>query len=234
MPGRRVASPTPRSKITAAATVGTTTGPISEPMPRPSRYRSTPLAVARPNALPPVRTTACASSMSVPGWRMSVPRVPGAPPRTSQEATVPGGGRTTVHPVSATWSDQWPTRIPSTSVIDGTAQARSVEIANRWIVHIAQNSEDGRIRIPRGPDDGRPRRVVVGEEHQDGVELLEPLDPLGHDDRLVGAVLPKLQGVLGAPVFGRAAHGLACQHDPSGVRLNDQRLMPLRVPGRRH
>ncbi len=88
-------------RSTAAGTVGTRTGPISLPIPRSSRYRSTPPALARPNALPPVRTIACATSMIVPGCRMSVPRVPGAPPRTSQEAIVPGGGRITVHPVSA-------------------------------------------------------------------------------------------------------------------------------------
>ena len=105
-PGRRDGSPTPRSKITAAGTVGTRTGPISLPIPRSSRYRSTPPALARPNALPPVSTIACATSMIVPGCRMSVPRVPGAPPRTSQDAIVPGGGRTTVHPVSATSSVQ--------------------------------------------------------------------------------------------------------------------------------
>src|SRR5262245_51913810 len=55
----------------------------------------------------------------MPGRRRSVSRVPGAPPRTTPDATVPGGGSTTVHPVSPTGSVQWPTRMPGTRVIIG-------------------------------------------------------------------------------------------------------------------
>ena len=43
----------------------------------------------------------------------------------------------------------------------------------------------------------------MGEQHQDGVELLEPFDPLGHDDGLVRAAPPELARVVGASVVGR-------------------------------
>ena len=88
--------------------------------PRSSRNRTTPSAAARPNALPPVRSTACTSSTSIPGRRRSVSRVPGAPPRTSPDPTVPGGHSTTVHPVSPSGSVAFPTRIAG-DVGDGAA-----------------------------------------------------------------------------------------------------------------
>ncbi|KKL26476.1 hypothetical protein LCGC14_2394880, partial [marine sediment metagenome] len=40
-----------------------------------------------------------------------------APPRTSADATAPSGHRTTVQPVAACSSVQWPTRRPETAVI---------------------------------------------------------------------------------------------------------------------
>src|SRR5919106_159244 len=112
-PGRAVGSPTRRSNTTAAGTIGTRATPTSNPTPRSSSHRITPSAAARPNALPPVRRTPCTSSTSRPGWRRSVSRVPGAPPRTSPEPIVPGGGRTTVQPVNPTGSVQCPTRSPA-------------------------------------------------------------------------------------------------------------------------
>jgi hypothetical protein len=64
-------------------------------------------------------TTASTVDTSVVGSRASVSCVPGPPPRTSTEPTVPGGGSTTVTPVSqpSPVSCSWPTRIPGTSVI---------------------------------------------------------------------------------------------------------------------
>src|SRR6266511_778443 len=115
-PGRAFGSPTPRSNRTAAGTMGTRATPASNPIPRSSRNRTTPSAAARPNALPPVSRTAWTSWTSMPGRRRSVSRVPGAPPRTSPDPTVPGGHSTTVHPVSPSRSVQLPTRIPGTSV----------------------------------------------------------------------------------------------------------------------
>ena len=117
-PGRAAGSPTPRSNRIAAGTIGTRAGPASNPIPRESSHRATPSAAASPNALPPVSTTAWTSSTRVPGRSASVSRVPGAPPRTSTDPTVPGGHRTTVQPVMPARSVAWPTRMPATSVID--------------------------------------------------------------------------------------------------------------------
>src|SRR5581483_7402218 len=123
-PGRALGSPTPRSNRTAAGTIGTTARPAGNPTPRSSRYRTTPSAAASPNALPPVSRTAFTCSTSIPGRSRSVSRVPGAPPRTSPEPTVPGGASTTVHPVSPTRSVAWPTRIPGTRVITIAPRSR--------------------------------------------------------------------------------------------------------------
>ncbi len=71
------------------------------------------------------------------------------------------------------------------------------------------------------------------EEHQDGVELLEPFDPLGHDDRLVGTTPAELARVLGACEVGGSVHRLTRQHHPAGVGLYDERLVTGRVAGRR-
>lgn len=47
-------SPTPRSKITAPGTMGTTVGPTSMPQPCSSKYAIAPLAASKPKALPPL------------------------------------------------------------------------------------------------------------------------------------------------------------------------------------
>src|SRR5882762_4820692 len=77
----------------------------------------TPTAAARPNRLPPVRSTACACWMTVPERSESVPSVPGAPPRTSTPATAPPGAKITVHPVRPTASVKCPTDTPSGSAV---------------------------------------------------------------------------------------------------------------------
>ena len=75
----------------------------------------TPSAAARPNAEPPVRTTASTRATSFVGSRSAVSRDAGAPPRTSTDPNVPSGGSTTVIPVPA--PVQLPTRTPATSVM---------------------------------------------------------------------------------------------------------------------
>jgi hypothetical protein len=72
------------------------------------------------------------------------------------------------------------------------------------------------------------------EQDEDGIEIPEPFDPLGHDDGLVGAAPPELARVVGASVVGRSVDRLACEHDAAGVGLHDERLMSRRVSGRRH
>ena len=95
-------------------------GPVGtgKTLPRSSSQRMTPVAASSPKALPPVSSTACTRSTSPPGRSRSVSRVPGAPPRTSADATAPSGQRTTVQPVAACWSVQWPTSSASTAVIE--------------------------------------------------------------------------------------------------------------------
>ena len=148
--GRAAASPTARSNSTAAGTIGTRATPASKPIPRSSSQRWTPLAAARPNALPPVSRTAWISFTAVPGRMASVSRVPGAPPLTSTDPLVPGGHRTTVHPVTPARSVTWPTRIPATRVITRSPPARSRA-------------------LPSGA--ARPEHLV-GERREPPVELL--------------------------------------------------------------
>ena len=85
-------------------------------MPRSSQNRITPSADARPNAEPPVSTTASMRATVRDGSSSAISRAAGAPPRTSPDATVPSGNSTTVQPVRATSSVQCPTRTPSMSV----------------------------------------------------------------------------------------------------------------------
>ena len=95
--------PRPRSKITAAGTMGTTwpgSGPTGKPMPSRSSAAITPSAAASPYALPPVSTTAFTCSTTFRGSSRSVSRVPGPPPRTSTPPTAPSPASTTVVPVS--------------------------------------------------------------------------------------------------------------------------------------
>ena len=116
--GVTLASPTPRSNKTAAGTMGTRAMPISMPMPDCAKKRMTPSAAARPKALPPLKTTACACSTRLPGRRTSVSRVPGAAPRTLTPAIAPSRGpKTTVTPVRADSFSICPTRMPCTFVI---------------------------------------------------------------------------------------------------------------------
>src|SRR5262249_55417666 len=124
-PGLAFGSPTARSNSTAAGTIGTRATPVSKPMPASSRYATTPSAAASPKALPPVSRIAFASCTSMPGRSRSVSRVPGAPPRTTPDPTVPGGGRTTVQPVMPAASVQCPTRIPGTRVITDASSGSS-------------------------------------------------------------------------------------------------------------
>src|SRR6266545_7337199 len=98
-PGRALGSPIPRSNSAAPGTMGTTATPAGNPIPRSSRYRMTPAAAPKPNALPPARRTPCTSLTNIPGRSRSVSLVAGAPPRTSPDPTVPGGHNTTVQPV---------------------------------------------------------------------------------------------------------------------------------------
>src|ERR687885_115679 len=95
-------------------------------MPRSASARATPDAASSPNALPPHSTTAWTRSISVPGRHRSVSRVPGAAPRTATPATAPARHSTTVQPVSASRSDQWPTSMPATSVMASCMQGRTV------------------------------------------------------------------------------------------------------------
>ena len=90
---------------------------VANPTPSASSTRTTPSAAASPKADPPDSTTASSRATVRVGASSSNSRVAGAPPRTSPDAVVPSGNRTTVQPVRATRSLQWPTRTPSTSVI---------------------------------------------------------------------------------------------------------------------
>ena len=95
--------PRPRSKITAAGTIGTTSPgpPTGNPTPAEANRTITPSAAASPNADPPDRTTAWTRSTMLRGSSRSVSRVPGPPPRTSTPPTAPpSGASTTVVPVS--------------------------------------------------------------------------------------------------------------------------------------
>src|SRR6185369_3171546 len=72
----------PGSNRTAEATIGTI-APLAtgSPMPWLSRQVITPSDAARPYALPPLSTTACAVPTAFSDFSRSVSRVPGAPPR---------------------------------------------------------------------------------------------------------------------------------------------------------
>ena len=74
----------------AAGTTGTRAAPVSWPRPRSSHQRCTPDAASRPNALPPLSTSAVTSCTDASGASRSVSRVAGPPPRTSTPPTEPG------------------------------------------------------------------------------------------------------------------------------------------------
>jgi hypothetical protein len=83
---------------------------MANPTPRRFNHVITPPADARPNALPPAKTSPWISETRLPGVKTPVSRVPGAPPRTSTAAVVPAGGKMTVQPVRPTESVQCPIR----------------------------------------------------------------------------------------------------------------------------
>src|SRR5690606_32976324 len=105
-----------RSNSDIPTTIGTRATPTGKPRPRSSSHATAPVPASSPNADPPLRTTASTCWTIRSGSSSANSRVAGAPPRTSPDATVPSGRTTTVHPVRATGSVQWPTRMPGTSV----------------------------------------------------------------------------------------------------------------------
>ena len=115
--GRTSARPTPRSYRIAAGTMGTQPCGVSKPMPRSSSHRCTPSAAASPNALPPLSRMAWTRSTRRIGSSRSVSRVPGDPPRTATPPTALSPHSTTVQPVAASASVQWPAAMPGTAVM---------------------------------------------------------------------------------------------------------------------
>ena len=101
-------SPTSRSNSDSPTTIGTGPAPVAKPTPASARWAITPSPAASPNAEPPESTSASMRSTRRSGASSANSRVAGAPPRTSPDATVPSGNSTTVHPVRATASVQWP------------------------------------------------------------------------------------------------------------------------------
>ncbi len=166
-PGRTTDEPCPRSNRDMPTTIGTTPALVGSPTPRSSRSRMTPSAAARPKADPPERTTASIRSIIRIGSSRSKSRVAGAPPLTSPEATVPSGNRTTVQPVRASRSVQWPTVTPSISVSTRPTvpPARGPHRAGgpQWARRNETSTRSGP-RRPSGPCRGRqrPRRDAAG------------------------------------------------------------------------
>src|SRR5579872_76042 len=117
--------------MTMPTTIGTGPAGDANPIPRSSHQRTTPSQDAKPNADPPVSTTAFTSDTVLLGSSSAHSRVPGAPPRTSPDATVPDGNSTTVHPVRPAASLQCPTRTPATSVTPPGAEAAPVPVIPR-------------------------------------------------------------------------------------------------------
>jgi hypothetical protein len=89
------------SKMDIPTTIGTGPAGVGNPVPRSRSSVMTPSAADSPYADPPDSTTASTRSTNRAGSSSANSRVAGAPPRTSPDATVPGGGRITVTPVSA-------------------------------------------------------------------------------------------------------------------------------------
>ena len=71
----------------AVGTIGTMASATATPRPRSLSQRITPSAAESPNAEPPDRQIASMRSLRDAGSSRSVSRVPGAPPRTSTDAT---------------------------------------------------------------------------------------------------------------------------------------------------
>src|SRR5919106_1403082 len=173
----------------------------------------------------PVPSTAFTSCTSMPGRSRSVSRVPGAPPRTSPDPTVPGGQSTTVHPVRPTGSVQWPTRIPSTAVITRPAPGA-----------VGQDAPSHRPPVlPRDPMAHSAHHLVpdgsVPRGHLVGGDLLIVLP--AEEDHLV----PHLDVVVAAIHRGLIhGHGsgdrvsLSSDEDPSTIEEGSR--VPVRVPDR--
>ena len=119
----------------------------------------TPSAAARPNALPPVSRMACACSSSMPGRSASVPRVPGAPPRTSTPGTAPPGTSTTVQPVRPASSVQCPTDTPPGSRTAASGWFAITSASCRWPQGTPEPPRGTGSMIRSGP--GRRHRGVV-------------------------------------------------------------------------
>ncbi len=97
--------PRPRSKRTAAGTIGATwVSSRGYPIPLFDSHRTTPSAAARPYTDPPDKTIAWTLSTRFSGSSKSVSRVPGAAPRTSTPATAPSAQIITVTPLAASLS----------------------------------------------------------------------------------------------------------------------------------
>src|SRR4029453_1288102 len=119
-------------------------------------------------------------------------RVPGAPPFTSTDPVVPGGHRTTVHPVIPARSVTWPTRIPATRVITPAPRVRScalpstparpehvggergqtpvellVRLHHREVAGAGDHLAAAPGGLPRGGHRGRRRRHPILLAHQD-------------------------------------------------------------------
>src|SRR6516164_8362283 len=144
------------------------TGPanVGKPMPRSSHQRTTPSQAASPNADPPVSTTALMDSTVRPGSSSAHSRVPGAAPRTSPEAVVPAGRSTTVQPVLASASVQWPTRTPGTDVI---MPASATNVKARHPAAHAANHLIGDGAGPRCPFPGGDGLIPLPAEQHDFV-----------------------------------------------------------------
>ena len=110
----------------AVGTIGTTTSAMATPRPCSRSQRMTPSVDDRPKAEPPERQIASIASTRHDGSSRSVSRVPGAPPRTSTEATDGRSHSTTLTPERRRWSSSLPTRMPSTSVMRFLEPGRSM------------------------------------------------------------------------------------------------------------
>src|SRR5712691_3638553 len=107
--------------------------PTTKPRPTTASHSITPAAASRPKADPPDSTIASTRSTRVSGARSSVSRLPGAPPRTSTEATAGCSASTTVVPVMPSRSSAWPTRMPGTSVTRLRGPVAAIMPALVWL-----------------------------------------------------------------------------------------------------
>src|ERR671913_175113 len=142
---------------------------------------------ASPNAPPPVSSTAETLSTWAWGWSRSVSRVPGPPPRTLAAATFPGGGTTTVQPVSPTGSVQCPTArssIPSaTAAASGPRDPADAGAPALPGGRLGRDLVLGQHLVGEGGDLGVERLVLLQEGAVTGVledQQARPGDLVGH------------------------------------------------------